>query len=146
MATEEDILELLSTLKAAYPAWKPGSSTPAMLDLWNRKLADFEPAALRQAIDRHIDGSNFFPSLHELITLARYYRPGGVVQKDELRERMLMLEDMFYTAGEISQTAWGALVVAFYQSGRKHGAIHAREKFSQFAGVSLEVELELVEA
>ncbi|HSV85308.1 MAG TPA: hypothetical protein VLH85_01960, partial [Levilinea sp.] len=145
-ATEEDILEFLSTLKAAYPAWKPGSSTLAMLDLWNRKLADFEPPALRQAIDRHIDGSNFFPSLHELITLARDYRPGGVVQKDELRERMLMLEDLYYTTGEVSQTAWGALVVAFYQSGRQHGAIHARENYAHLAGVPLEVELELMEA
>jgi hypothetical protein len=142
MATEKQTVILVETLMFAYPAFKT-ESPRELLDLYVAKLKDFDHEALKQAVDAHIDSSRYFPSLHEIIAHAKKWRPSGIVFKNDLRQQMLMLEDLFYQSGQITESSWRDLVTAFDQAGRQHSAIHAREKYEQLTGQPLQVEIRL---
>jgi Loader and inhibitor of phage G40P len=119
MASESEVEEVLITLQAAYPSYKP-VSVGAMVDIYTKKLSRFPIGALKQAVDQVIDESKFFPAISELVGKASRIRQPVVLMP--LEERRQALEDRYYQDGEFDPAEWRSLAQDFARAGRGEGA------------------------
>jgi len=142
MATKDEIQKVLRMLKAAYPNYRP-EDPEAMIDVYARKLAQFSAGALEKAVDQYIDHGKFFPTVSELIALARTNSNAltddqeteldklarQIKQGHELRQEANTLEDLFTYSGELDPDVWEATAKEFESAGHGFGAQRLRERF-----------------
>lgn len=126
MATESEVLDILATLQAAFPAYRP-ANPQTMADLWIRKLGKFDQRALTLAMDRLIDECKFFPSISEFTKAVN--RVGDVVvQSDWMRAKAVEMQDRAYLEDDFDPAEWEQLACQMAGAGRLFAADALREK------------------
>ena len=112
MATKPQILNILETLRTAYPYTKPPNGWPPVMEMYttHRTLKDVPIHILSEAVRLWMDAENFFPARPGQL-LSECYRIAGLSpgmdfsnipdptqgwQTDELTKEYYELEDMFY--------------------------------------------------
>jgi len=132
MVTEDEIHQVFELLSTAYPAYRP-TNPDALLELYLRHLESRSLAALLYAAHTHIQQSNYFPSIAEVIKLAEGYVPPQP-QGPDLRARAVQLEDAAFE-GDLDPAEWEALAVEFEAAGRVSGAYDIRRKAQVYAAL-----------
>src|SRR5512146_1392754 len=117
MATRNEISDVLSMLRVAYPKYQP-PNPGAMIALYERKLSRFDNTILTAAVDKIIEESKWFPALSEIIERAELLeRTRPRKSLDEIRAE-LEAESWMPTREE-----WKALALALHAEGRKSAAL-----------------------
>ena len=139
MATESEILDILATLQAAFPSYRP-TNPQASADLYIRKLSRFNARALQTAADQVIDQGRFFPAIGELVRAAQKAEKTGRNngQDDWMRAQAQALEDQVYLEGEFNPEAWEQLAIQMTNAGRMFSADRIRERACQMAAIYAE--------
>jgi hypothetical protein len=152
MATTEEVLAVLEVCGRAYPNYPMAKATA---EIYVRSLSDIPGGLLRQAAERHIDESIFFPRIAELRgmaarlagtprfnSLAREPNQDlGVLRQtprsetDELAYQAQALEEAFTEERRLDPAGWLALAEAFELAGRSHRAEYTRGKLAGLQAV-----------
>ena len=132
MATKTEIHQVFRLLCTAFPAYHP-ENPDGLLELYLRHLESHSLATLLSAAHTHIQQSNYFPSIAELIKLAEGYIP-TLPQGPDLRARAVKLEDTAFE-GDLDPAEWEALAVEFEAAGRISGAYDIRRKAQVYAAL-----------
>jgi hypothetical protein len=142
------VVKSLAGLTAAYPNFKP-ADPDQLIEVWSRKLADFEERILDAAVDQIIEHSKFFPTLNEFLEAAKELRDqasGSDRQKyvqfadtsAQLRFEQLVLEEEAVD-GEYDPAKWEALAVKMEAAKIEWAAEACRAKSLRVAMVMAEV-------
>lgn len=66
--TEQEVRLLLAKAVAAYPNKAPDfKSSPVTLQIWIERLAFTDPLVALENLNAHIDSSNFFPDIADIV-------------------------------------------------------------------------------
>ena len=123
----ELIIEQIEKLSAVYD--KP--LTVKQVEVWLTQISDIPPLVLPIAVDEWIATEKWMPRISEIRSLAAKHQEESMASPpDALRVEAVLLEDEFYTTGNLDPKAWAALGTKFIDYGREHGAARLKTKFA----------------
>lgn len=97
MATRAEVIDVLGMLMDAFPSYRP-NNPDGMIQIYTGRLQRFDAEALRQAAEKHIDGSRFFPAVAELVRLAENAQRDLANRRQGPRISVPSLDDPFDAA------------------------------------------------
>jgi len=128
-------LAALNLLLLAYPDRAPQADT---LQLYLERLSDIPAWLVRQAVERHIDRSAWFPRIADLrdaaarIARTRDFASVSPYPNHPLSVRAVQLEQAYYEQGELNPREWQRLAEALDQAERPHLAARLRQRLAHY--------------
>ncbi len=151
MADEEEAVEILKSLAAAYPGQKIEKETVV---IYVEQLRDIPTPLLKRAAERYMQGSQWFPKISNLREIAASmagtsdFKSLETPRPDALYQEQLKLEAGFYHQGALDPRVWERLADRYERAGRPQAAQAVRDKLKgrvQMAVARLNREVEALE-
>lgn len=88
----DQVTLLLAKAAGAYPNKAPDfRRNPQIFEIWVERLARVDATTGLANLDRHIDSSNFFPDISDIVKKQEPNRPA--ISKQQAEEQMLLLQN-----------------------------------------------------
>jgi len=100
MATREETLEIISTLKNKYPYFKPDNPS-GVIGAYVEELKYLEKDTLEMAASIIVDESKFFPSVHEIKKIAAELNRPRKSFDIRFTDKLIEIKNAFLQTGKI---------------------------------------------